>query len=175
MRFFTADTHFFHHNVIHYCARPWATVEDMNEGLIANWNSVVAPNDEIIIAGDFVFGGVEKGKSIVSRLNGKKILVRGNHCQKQSKMLRMGFDVVVDSLVLDIGGVSVNVSHYPYVPKDVDEDTRYLDRRVKDNGDWLIHGHVHCTWKIRRNMINVGVDVWDFRPVSEKEILKIIL
>ena len=55
--FFTSDTHFDHKNILRFCNRPWETVEEMNQGLIDNWNSVVGPDDIVFHLGDVSFGG----------------------------------------------------------------------------------------------------------------------
>ena len=76
----TSDTHFCHENIIKYCNRPFQNIEDMNDILIANWNSVVKPDDDIIIAGDFIHSGnLQIVHSIIDRLHGNKWLVYGNH------------------------------------------------------------------------------------------------
>lgn len=77
--FFTSDTHFNHANIIDFCKRPFGSVEEMNEALIANWNRVVSKDDIIFHLGDFCFGGSEVWNSILDRLNGKIYLILGNH------------------------------------------------------------------------------------------------
>lgn len=76
---FIGDTHFGHTNILKYeeNARPFKTVEEMNEKLIANWNSVVGHSDVVWHLGDFCFG--RHNIAIAGRLNGKKRLVMGNH------------------------------------------------------------------------------------------------
>ena len=71
-----ADTHFGHEKIIRYCNRPFASVEEMDETMIKLWNETVSKNDTIIHLGDFGLGSKEYIKSIVERLNGKKILLR---------------------------------------------------------------------------------------------------
>ena len=56
----TADTHFFHHNVIRYCNRPYENVDQMNESLIETWNECIKPDDLVYHLGDFGFGNVAK-------------------------------------------------------------------------------------------------------------------
>ena len=58
--FWTSDSHYFHNNILKYCNRPFGSVEAMNEALVANWNSVVKPDDHVYHLGDFCFGNVEK-------------------------------------------------------------------------------------------------------------------
>lgn len=75
--FIIADTHFGHKNIIKYCNRPFKTIEEMDETLIKNWNEVVSKEDTVLHLGDVFLCGKEKAKQIMSRLNGKKILIKG--------------------------------------------------------------------------------------------------
>ena len=78
--FFTSDLHFYHKNIIDFCSRPFENIEHMNAMLIKNWNSVVQPDDDVIIAGDFMFSSnLEYLENILNQLNGTKWLVLGNH------------------------------------------------------------------------------------------------
>jgi len=174
MNWFTSDTHFYHKNVIEYCNRPFATVEEMNEKLIERWNLCVKPDDTIYHLGDFIFAGRNKLRPILDRLNGQIILVQGNH--DHSDHVRL-FKKVIPSLGIEIAQRNVNLSHYPYwydPLEQLDGGGRYKERRLIDNGEWLLHGHVHHHWKFKARMINVGVDVWNYAPVAESEIARII-
>ncbi len=191
MIFFTSDLHFFHANVIKYCARPYSSVEEMNEMLVKNWNEVVGPEDTVYCLGDFsmAFRPVE---TFTARLNGKKFLVPGNHdfCHSYHKKSRteekrkiwlksyedLGWTVLPEQTTLEIPGVAtVNMCHHPYhlVANENYED-KYERWRPKDDGRWLLCGHVHEKWKVVGRMINVGVDQWDYKPVALTEIEKII-
>lgn len=75
---FTADTHFDHANIIRFCNRHFATVEEMNETLIANWNRKVHGNDTVYILGDMFFQTTDP-EPILRQLKGKKHLITGNH------------------------------------------------------------------------------------------------
>jgi calcineurin-like phosphoesterase family protein len=163
VNFFTSDLHFWHRNVIAYCNRPFSSVEEMNEGLISRWNSVVTAEDTVFVLGDVCFGGRSKLRPILERLLGEVILVKGNHDHTEHTRL---FKTVVTGWHLKLGGEDVTLSHYPF------NDLRFPDRSPIDNGQWLLHGHVHCGWQQRGRMINVGVDVWDYTPVSEAKILE---
>ena len=68
--FFTSDTHFYHSNIIRFCNRPFANVEQMNESMIRNWNSVVGQDDEVFHLEDFCLGGSAEWAKILDRLNG---------------------------------------------------------------------------------------------------------
>ena len=86
--FFTADTHFGHANIIGYCARPFASVEEMDEAMIANWNAVVGADDVVWHLGDFALRADAKHVGAVfRRLNGVKHLVLGNHDKQATRDL----------------------------------------------------------------------------------------
>ena len=80
MKFFIiSDTHFGHESVIKYCNRPFSSVEEMDATLIKNWNETVSNRDTVLHLGDFGFGKKEYIREIIGKLNGKKILIKGNH------------------------------------------------------------------------------------------------
>jgi calcineurin-like phosphoesterase family protein len=169
MNWFTSDTHFGHKNVIEYCARPFKDVEEMNEELIRRWNVCVKNTDTVWHLGDFSFLGSIATKAILSRLNGKIILVRGNHDAKPWRF----FERVESWQMIVLQDEVVNLCHYPYRGYSHDERD-FFTRQLEDKGVPLLHGHVHKEWKIKGRMINVGVDQWDYAPVSEDEIILII-
>lgn len=174
--FFTSDLHFWHKNVIEFCNRPWPNVEAMNHGLIDNWNSVVGDNDAVFICGDLFFCGKTKAKEIVAQLKGIKYWILGNHCWgkiPERRAEEFGFEFMGPSYELKLHGTKVLLSHFPYLG-DHTAEQRFTEHRLKDEGDWLLHGHVHGEWKIRGKQINVGVDVWDYKPVSVSEILELM-
>ena len=175
MDFFSSDTHFKHRNIIKYSGRPFTHLDEMHSTLISRHNSVVGPEDTWHCVGDFAFASVEEQKVFLSCLNGKKkILYLGNHDRPPRVMKDIGFDEVYDKPVdWEYGGYKFRICHYPFAPEDHAGITpRYMDRRPSPEGcDWLISGHVHEKWKIMRNAINVGVDVWDFYPQSIENII----
>ena len=77
--FIISDTHFNHANIIKYCNRPFKDTKEMDEMMIKNWNETVSNKDIVLHLGDFGLGKKEYIASIVKRLNGKKILIMGNH------------------------------------------------------------------------------------------------
>ncbi len=171
MTHFTSDLHIYHNNVIKYCARPYSSVEEMNEMLVKNWNDVVSPDDAVYCLGDFsmAFRPVE---TFTCRLNGTKYLIPGNHdfCHSYHKKSRKeeyrtewikkyadcGWTVLPEQTMLDIPGVAVvNMCHLPYYLTHQSDD-KYDKWRPKDDGRWLLCGHVHEKWKTVDRMINVG-------------------
>ncbi|HEY4355936.1 MAG TPA: hypothetical protein VGN16_09330 [Acidobacteriaceae bacterium] len=163
--YFTSDTHFNHANIIGYCKRPFADVFEMNKALIERWNAVVGPDDRVFHLGDFAMGNHDIAPGIFDQLNGDKHLVRGNHDSKKTDKL---------------GWASVSPA------------TWYVERSDAPIGIYLIHnpagvkpqmapatvlhGHLHgmsdlhpFTKHIR--YIDVGVDCWDYRPVTLEQLL----
>jgi calcineurin-like phosphoesterase family protein len=165
---FTSDTHFGHFNIIEYTKRPFKSLYHMDTDLIRRWNERVKPEDSVIFVGDFCFRNSKGGKEgegttnraeyYLSQLNGKVTIVNGNHDWNN------GVDSCIKSLVLHYGGGEIFVCHEP-------EDA------VVGYPLYLC-GHVHNHWKIKKfgsvPMVNVGVDVWNYYPVSLPEIMKAI-
>lgn len=175
MIYLTSDLHFGDAKVIEYCNRPWSTVEEMNEALIENYNNRVGSDDTCYILGDVSFARKGETETILKRLHGRKILVRGNHDRDRSDnffIKRCGFEKVYSiSHTINMGATtSTLLCHYPY--RESCTDGRYLDSHLRDEGKWLLHGHVHQYWRKKGRMINVGVDVWDYSPVSAARILQ---
>ena len=157
-RWFISDTHFSHKNIIKYTGRPYETVEEMNRSLIDNWNQCVDAEDQVFFLGDFGLGDVEHLHSICSQLKGHKICIRGNHDRNASYMMRVGFSLVLESAFLKIGQHNVELIHIPSNPTP---------------SHFQLHGHVHekRPKKIVSNQLNLCVEVWDYKPVSEKTFL----
>jgi calcineurin-like phosphoesterase family protein len=173
---FTSDEHYGHRNIIEYSGRPFANVDEMTRELIARHNAAVSKDDEVWHLGDFSLDE-RLVPQILPQLKGRHRLVVGNHdrchpCHKKSngatrRYLLYGFETV--SFQVHMGPWLLN--HLPYVG-DSSHEARYPEWRPKDDGRWLLHGHVHELWKVRDRMINVGVDQWDYRPVALNELEK---
>lgn len=151
----------------------------MNAALVERWNGLVRPRDRVWVLGDVAL--TPKALGPVAQLNGRKVLVAGNHdaCwvrhkhhTRQGAVYRdAGFAGVVDSGVVNAhrlrSGIVVRMSHLPYTGDSHGED-RYAEWRPVDDGLPLICGHVHDAWKTMGRQLNVGVDVWNFQPVPEE-------
>ncbi|WP_022872646.1 metallophosphoesterase [Nesterenkonia alba] len=195
--FFTSDPHFGHANIIRYCDRPFRDVQEMDEVLISRWNDVVGPDDEVWVLGDYAMGDRSRGLGYLTRMNGTKYLVAGNHdrCSPTEKTghlhiqeyLDAGFSAVVSQARTSLppyrrngNGLHVVLSHYPYTGDSHTEEDRYAQFRLRDLGTPLICGHVHDSWKSTHSprgtvQVNVGVDVWDFTPVSAEDLHRFIV
>ena len=117
-RYFTADLHLGHRNIIDYSGRPFRDAEEMNDALVERWNATVGPTDDVIVLGDFAMGRIAETLPLVALLNGRKVLLAGNHDRcwhghkkgvdaATDRYLDAGFDEIWQgSVELDIGGVA---------------------------------------------------------------------
>ena len=145
-------THFGHAGVMHHCDRPWNSVEEMDEALIRNWNSTVTKKDTIYILGDFAW---KDHRKYVSALNGKKVLIKGNH-DKMPQLSLEQFTEVTPRKELKIDGRLIVLDHYPM-----------FSWRNSCHGSWHAHGHTHNSPFVHPYLaINVGVDVQGYIPVN---------
>lgn len=154
----TSDLHLNDHNMLQTNRTQFQNIEDHNEYIIKQYNSCVGKDDLVYILGDVGFTPRQELSKLIKRLNGRKILIVGNHDQlSDGEYLQMGFIQVLrhpfyynDHIIL---------SHYP----------------VKEayNNKWVynIHGHLHGNDQMPfSNYINVNIDVTDFKPVDLKKL-----
>ena len=168
MIYFTADLHLGHANIIKLCNRPFGDVDQMNETLINNWNARVQQQDEIYILGDFTMQPLEKASGYLSRLNGRKYFIRGNHdgFLHQLSSGSNGIEWVKDYHVLKHEGRKIILFHYPIYEWD-----GYYRNTIH------LFGHVHdkaitdTITAARGLAFCVGVDCHNFAPVSLQEVL----
>lgn len=182
---FTSDLHLGHININRLANRPFTSVEELNETLIERWNARVGVDDLVIIVGDICMGKIAESLALVQRLNGDKHLVPGNHdrvwpgnkpemvSKFEPAYAMVGLTVVRPQITVHFGGRKWRVCHFPAFGDSHGED-RYTEWRPIDDGQLLIHGHTHSQERIRGNQIHVGVDAWDFAPVSAEEIVELV-
>ena len=160
-KWFISDTHFFHTNIIRYTGCPFQSVNEMDERLIENWNALVEPRDTVFFLGDFGLGTTDFLTSLCSRLHGNKICIRGNHDGTPAKMHTIGFALVLESAFIKIGRHQVELVHIPSQPAP---------------SHFQLHGHVHekRPSKLVDRQLNLSVEVWEYKPVSEKTIVALL-
>lgn len=172
--YFTSDTHFGHANIIQYSKRPFKDVAHQTEEMVRIWNEVVQPGDTVYHLGDFAMGPKTEHKGFFDRLNGRKILIRGNHDQSHEKMLAMGWDEVYITKEEVIDGLKVYMAHVPPRAHDPYADrfykTEFTPEPPAEYDIWLC-GHVHEKFLRRGKIINVGVDRWGFKPQTFQALL----
>lgn len=158
MYWITADTHFGHENIIKYCGRPFKNVKEMDDTMIANWNTLVKPEDTIFHLGDLVFKN--SNRNLREILHGTLIHIQGNHDNRSA----IG-KTVIQSIRIKYGGYEFFLTHNP--------------ANIVADCISLV-GHVHEKWTHKwmfvpqQYSINVGVDVWNFHPIKLDTIIKYI-
>lgn len=149
--FFTSDTHFGHAGALGFFRRPFGSVAAMDAALVRAWNETVGPEDDVWHLGDFAIKqSAARMAEILGALQGRKRLVRGNNDTDETAALPGWLEVAAEKeLVLE--GVGLVLTHVP------------LERLRR--GALNLHGHSHGRRKPRPGWIDVGVDVWKYRPV----------
>jgi len=173
--FFTSDNHFNHENVIKQSARKFETLEEMTEKLISNWNEAVTNKDQIWCLGDFCFTrGKNKDtaivESILSRLNGQKFLITGNHDRgeviksRHWQAVYQMHEIKVKFSPEQVHAQRIVLCHYAL---------RTWNQMHR--GAWMLHGHSHGNLQdIGGKIMDVGVDCNDYKPISLDKIKTIM-
>lgn len=162
--YFSADPHWGHANIITYCYRPFRDVVHMNEMLINNWNDVVPWDGYVYLLGDVFMGKADESwLNIRRRLNGKIHVIAGNH-DNINKLYAAGIDYVTATQVfVSFNGITYWMAHHPVGYKERPDPG-------KTTYDISLTGHVHVAWKVKDNCINVGVDQFDYKPISLEQL-----
>ncbi len=177
--FYIADTHFGHYNIIRLCQRPFQTVDEMDQTMIKNWNQAVSDEDTVYILGDVSFSkGSKSPDEYLSKLNGKKIIIMGNHDYDILKNKQKYLKQKIAKWISDYSEIRdelngenkrIILSHYPI-----------LEWNGFFRGSIHLYGHIHNntenqTLKIMQNIdnaYNVGADILDFTPRTLDEVIE---
>lgn len=177
--FVTSDHHFGHARIIELASRPFGAVDEMNAAMVDRWNALVGPGDVVLHLGDLALGPIEQSVALTAQLNGRRLLVPGNHdrvspaTQSQRAIERFrsiyedaGWTILPEVLDGSRRGTRLLASHYPYAG-DTTGVERHRSHRPVDTGIPLLHGHTH-----ERDFgphgsqeFHVGVDAFDFAPI----------
>ena len=174
--FWTADLHLGHANIIKYCNRPFKNIDHMNDRLISEINMRCKEGDVLYHLGDFCFRGNERGakcsltraEEYQNRINPKIVHFIGNHDRN---------NFVKGSIIgcfMIVGPYQVWAQHIP--PWEARYKCAYLPGGVTA----YLCGHVHEKWKVAEHgfygkpVINVGCDVWGYRPIKKSELIETI-
>ena len=157
MIYFSSDLHF-GDDRLQLLGRPFSTINEMHSVIIENWNKKVGINDSVYIIGDIAYN--QSYLPLLKKLNGELTLIKGNYDKEKDKVYGKYFIDIKDQLALSIKKDNVienefYLNHYP-------------SRAMK--GTFNLVGHIHATWKVQLNTINVGLDAWHFYPVSYEQI-----
>lgn len=175
---FTSDTHFWHENIIRFCNRPFASVEEMNQALVRNWNAAVRDNDVVFHLGDFGMAASGRMNDLYHALRGRIFLVLGNHDRRALRhpSSTWRFEAVAQQMTVSVDGVKILLNHLPFLC--------FPGAYRRD--EWQLFGHVHSgplhpvsIDSARLDMLfptqyDVGVDNNSFAPVSFAALRDII-
>jgi calcineurin-like phosphoesterase family protein len=159
--YFTSDHHFGHAGALGLYRRPFASVAEMDREMIDRWNAVVKPADEVWYLGDFaICQRPERVASLVGALHGHKHLVVGNN-DDAAVIGCDGWESIHPYAEVGVDGVELVLCHYPF-------------RTWRNMGKgWInLHGHSHGRLKPLPRQFDVGVEVWNFRPVQIAELFE---
>jgi calcineurin-like phosphoesterase family protein len=156
---FTADTHFGHAGALSLYRRPFASVAAMNAAMAERWNQTVAPDDEVWHLGDFALRTSATAASALLRsLNGRKHLVTGNNDPPDIAALPEWTSVQA-YIEITVDTYRLMLCHYAF---------RTWNGMSK--GALNLHGHSHGRLKPLPRQSDVGVDCWDFRPITVQQV-----
>lgn len=146
MEYFISDLHFNHSNILKFERQEFKTIEEHNEFIIASINRVVTKFDTLYLLGD-----LGDDLELIKRLNGRKILVMGNHDKLAKSKYREYFDEVHDTPIYL--NKRVVLSHIP-IPV--------------TKGTLNVHGHLHGSILNSENHLNISAMLINYRPISLK-------
>ena len=178
-RFYLADWHYGHKNVIAFDNRPFQSVEDMDRALVDNWNRVVGRGDIVYVLGDMFWVRSTEAVQVLQSLNGMKFLIRGNHDRSNDSRFVKQFEKVTDYLEVEDEGRKLILCHYP-IPC----------FKNHYRGWYHLYGHVHISfehnmmehdkylmkelYEVPCNMFNAGVMMpyMNYTPRTLDEIIQ---
>ena len=166
--FIISDTHFHHKGILTFkdddgeIIRQFKDVDEMNQTIVDNWNSVVKKNDKIYHLGDVVMKTSVWAFEILNELNGRKILIKGNHDTARLNIYKRYFDDIRSSHLLRTGDrTKVVLSHIPIHP-------------ISLGNSFNVHGHLHHRLIDDPRYINVSCEIIDYKPMNFIEIIDLI-
>lgn len=183
-RYFTSDFHLGSLNILKHANRPFSSAKEAMTSLLINVNSNLKRYDTLIHVGDFMLSGVDRHDNVedsglkykiddyLDMFEPNLILLAGNHDDGRN------CETVGKSMVIDLNQNyrNVYVSHFPSYHKDYYGPFGNSQKAPRI----ALCGHVHDKWLLKYNRenhvlnVNVGVDVWNYKPVRDSEITKIL-
>lgn len=166
MIYYIGDTHFGDKRIMELAGRPYFSTTEMDNDMLRKWNLRIKDNDTVCILGDFAFSN--ESARIVERLQGKKLLLLGNHDEVLSLEILNKFDGVKTIDTINDNGRSVCLCHYPLLS---------YNRSVY--GGYHVFGHIHNNPNDKAyflqaqltNSFNCGADVVGFMPRTLDELI----
>lgn len=154
----TSDLHLGHSGIIKYCNRPFNNVQEMDDFIVSEWNSIVDKNDKVYILGDVTFYKDEKATNLVSSLNGNKSLVTGNHDKRNLKYkpFKSCFEQVHNYYEFYYNNNVICMFHFPI-----------LEWHGAHKGYVHLHGHMHGK--------STGLEKFKIKDVGYDATKKVVL
>lgn len=173
MIYCTSDLHFCHNKPFVYEARGFDNVYEMNKAIVDNWNAVVNHDDDVYVLGDLAMNDIALSIYLISRLNGKIHIIRGNH-DSDTKVERYkechNVVEIVDAKYLKYNGQSFYLSHFPTLSSSWDQSKKLKPKYIN------LCGHTHTKDKfcdMNKGIIyHVEVDAHNCTPISIDQILE---
>lgn len=165
MIYFSSDLHLNHRNIIKYCGRPFDDEKCMDKVLFSEFQKLTK-DDTLFLLGDLSLNALPRVQWFLEGLSCTKVLIKGNHdleCVTKSSL----WDAVFSIYSLEYEGLTFHMKHHPWTNNEI--------QSVDPLGAIFLHGHVHGSTPIKgkRNLIDVGVDAWDYKPASIKQIIEL--
>lgn len=161
--FFTSDEHYGHRSILGFCNRPFSDIYEMEEELIKRHNAKVPKGGLTFHLGDMFWRTHDNPFRVLDRLNGQHAYVYGNHCELIESRLdvRQRFTTVKDILEVKLDKLpKIVLFHYPM-----------RTWNGSHRGSWHLYGHVHGELPENDSLsFDVGVDCWNYEPVSLQEV-----
>lgn len=154
--YWSADLHFGHKNIIKYCNRPFKSIEEMDNTIVENFSKILKPEDDLWLLGDTSFTGRDM-REYLPKIPGRKHMIRGNHDPRDFD--RNLFVGIHDVKMIKVGEQSIFMSHYAH-----------RQWPQSHYGTWHLYGHDHGTLEDFGMSTDVGVDSWEFKPVSLEQL-----
>lgn len=172
MLYFSSDHHFDHARIIKYTARPFSTVEEMNETLIERWNERVGPNDTVLYTGDFTLRNGEVAWRFFQQLEGHVLMmcnpqhhdkrwIRTPQSTKSGPVKLVSPLKVIEVPIGQRFPLAIVICHFPIA-----------EWERKSHGSIHLHGHSHGKYNSEGRIMDIGVDSHDFYPVSINFVLE---
>jgi len=194
MIYFTSDLHFHHNNILKYTTRPYASLDEMHEDIIKQWNAVVTPEDTTYHLGDFTFATPSKAglvKDILYRLNGNIVLLQGNHDSTDLWQRIIAMDEVTFGDYYENPSARVRFLKSPYLEMSYKGDATKDKTKLilchypiaswnhMNHGSVHLHGHMHNSYSGEGRILDVGFDSgWEqyqkLSPFSIEDVLKVM-
>lgn len=173
MIYFTADLHLGHENIIRFCNRPFQSVQEMDETIINNWNSVIKTDDLVYFLGDFHMGSRSEFRKYADRLNGSIYFIPGSHDKYPTRncmIARGGSYFSFNEPIMEINTNLVD----EYGNKRLIVLCHYSMRSWNKShyASYHLFGHHHGKLEPYGLSFDIGVDTNNFFPYSLDDVEK---